>query len=94
MRQPDGHVGEHPSLRHNTLLADLEARGLADDVLVVVNLDPRHPQEGVTVIPAALGLPPAFTVRDLLADENHAWRIGLNYVRLDPGQSHVLHVRR
>jgi starch synthase (maltosyl-transferring) len=65
-----------------------------DDVLVVVNLDPRHPQEGVTVIPAALGLPPAFTVRDLIADESHAWRIGRNYVRLDPGQSHVLHVRR
>jgi len=65
-----------------------------DDVLVVVNLDPLHPQEGVTVIPAALGLPPAFTVRDLLADEDHAWRIGRNYVRLDPGQSHVLHVRR
>jgi len=65
-----------------------------DDLLVVVNLDPRHPQEGVTVIPAALGLPPAFTVRDLLADENHAWRIGRNYVRLGPGQSHVLHVRR
>jgi starch synthase (maltosyl-transferring) len=65
-----------------------------DDVLVVVNLDPRHPQEGVTVIPAALGLPPAFSVRDLLADEDHAWRIGRNYVRLEPGQSHVLHVRR
>jgi starch synthase (maltosyl-transferring) len=64
------------------------------DVLVVVNLDPRHSQEGVTVIPAALGLPPAFTVRDLLTDENHAWRIGRNYVRLAPGQSHVLHVRR
>jgi len=46
------------------------------------------------VIPAALGLPPAFTVRDLLADENHAWRIGRNYVRLGPGQSHILHVRR
>ena len=65
-----------------------------DDLLVVVNLDPRHPQEGVTVIPAALGLPPAFTVRDLLADENHAWRIGRNYVRLGPGQSHVLHIQR
>ena len=65
-----------------------------DDVLVVVNLDPRHPQEGVAVIPAALGLPPAFTVRDLLADEDHAWRIGRNYVRLEPGQSHVLHLRR
>jgi starch synthase (maltosyl-transferring) len=65
-----------------------------DDVLVVVNLDPRGAQEGVTVVPAALGLPPAFTVRDLLADEDHPWRIGRNYVRLEPGQSHVLHVRR
>jgi starch synthase (maltosyl-transferring) len=65
-----------------------------DDVLVVVNLDPRHEQEGVTVIPAALGLPPAFAVRDLLADEDFSWRIGRNYVRLEPGQSHVLHVRK
>src|SRR3954453_20456314 len=65
-----------------------------DDVLVVVNLDPRSPQEGVAVIPAALGLPPAFIVRDLLRDEDYAWRIGRNYVRLEPGQSHVLHVGR
>ena len=65
-----------------------------DDVLVVVNLDPRDAQEGVTVVPAALGLPPAFTVRDLLADEDHAWRIGRNYVRLEPGKSHVLRVER
>src|SRR3954468_20310226 len=63
-----------------------------DDVLVVVNLDPRAPQEGVTVIPAALGLPPAFTARDLLAEEDYAWRIGRNYVRLPPGGAHVLHV--
>jgi starch synthase (maltosyl-transferring) len=65
-----------------------------DDVLAVVNLDPRHPQEGVAIVPAALGLPPAFTVRDLLADADFHWRIGRNYVRLEPGQSHVLHVQR
>jgi starch synthase (maltosyl-transferring) len=64
------------------------------EVLVVVNLDPRHPQEGVTVIPAALGLPPAFTVRDLLTGEEHAWRIGRNYVRLAPGGAHLLRVER
>jgi hypothetical protein len=44
------------------------------------------------VIPAALGLPPAFTVRDLLAEEDYAWRIGRNYVRLAPGAAHVLQV--
>jgi starch synthase (maltosyl-transferring) len=65
-----------------------------DDALVVVNLDPRHPQEGVAIVPAALGLPPAFTVRDLLAEGDFHWRIGRNYVRLEPGQSHILHVQR
>jgi starch synthase (maltosyl-transferring) len=65
-----------------------------DDVLVVVNLDPRHGQEGVAIVPAALGLPPAFTVRDLLAEEDFHWRIGRNYVRLEPGGAHVLHVQR
>jgi starch synthase (maltosyl-transferring) len=39
-----------------------------------------------------LGLPPAFTVEDLLTGERHPWRIGRNYVGLDPGRSHVLKV--
>ena len=65
-----------------------------DDVLVVVNLDPRAEQEGVAIVPAALGLPPAFAVRDLLAEADHHWRIGRNYVRLAPGQAHVLQVQR
>jgi starch synthase (maltosyl-transferring) len=65
-----------------------------DDALVVVNLDPRHAQEGVAIVPAALGLPPAFIVRDLLADQAFHWRIGRNYVRLEPGGAHVLHVQR
>ena len=57
-------------------------------------LDPRGAQEGVAIVPAALGLPPAFTVRDLLADDDYHWRIGRNYVRLPPGHAHVLHVQR
>jgi starch synthase (maltosyl-transferring) len=65
-----------------------------DDALVVVNIDPRHAQEGVAIVPAALGLPPAFIVRDLLADQVFHWRIGRNYVRLEPGGAHVLHVQR
>jgi starch synthase (maltosyl-transferring) len=91
---------EHAALRRleNVRFLETENEELIayakEDVLAVVNLDPRHEQEGVTVIPAALGLPPAFTVRDLLTGDDHAWRIGRNYVRLQPGGSHVLHVRR
>jgi starch synthase (maltosyl-transferring) len=64
----------------------------ASTVLVCVNLDPFGTQEGITVVPASLGLPPAFPVEDLLAGERHAWRIGRNYVRLEPGQAHLLRV--
>jgi starch synthase (maltosyl-transferring) len=63
-------------------------------VITVVNLDPHQPQEGVAVVPAHLGLAPSFTVHDLLSGERFAWRIGPNYVRLEPGvrQAHILAV--
>jgi starch synthase (maltosyl-transferring) len=69
-----------------------QSRGNA--VITVVNIDPHQAQEGVAVVPAALGLPPSFTVHDVLADERYQWRIGANYVRLEPGvrQAHVLRV--
>ena len=43
-----------------------------------------------------LGLPPTFTVHDLLSDERYQWRIGPNFVGLAPGvrQAHVLKVER
>ena len=63
-------------------------------MIVVVNIDPHQAQEGVAVVPAHLGLPPSFTVHDLLTDERYHWRIGPNYVRLEPGvrQAHVVRV--
>ncbi|HSC90084.1 MAG TPA: maltotransferase domain-containing protein [Gaiellaceae bacterium] len=61
-----------------------------DVVLTVVNLNPFEEREGVAVVPAWLGLPPAVPLRDLLADRVFTWHIGRNYVRLGPGQSHVL----
>ena len=33
-------------------------------------------------------------VRELLSDTEWTWRIGRNYVKLDPGKSHVLKVLR
>ena len=42
------------------------------------------------MIPAQLGLPPVFAVEDLLTGAHYDWRIGANYVRLEPGDSHIL----
>jgi starch synthase (maltosyl-transferring) len=63
-------------------------------VVVVVNLDPFEPREGIAIVPAATGLPPAYPVRDLLSAETFMWHIGRNYVGLGPGKSHVLRVER
>ena len=61
-------------------------------VLIVVNLDPFEWREGVAIVPAATGLPPAYPVQDLLTGETYFWHIGRNFVRLGPGQSHIFRV--
>jgi starch synthase (maltosyl-transferring) len=63
-------------------------------VIVVVNLDPHHAQEGVADVPAHLGLPDAFAGHDLIAGERFDWHVGRNFVRLGPPfrQAHVLRV--
>ena len=45
-------------------------------------------------IPAQLGLPPVFVVEDQITGDHYDWRIGANYVRLDPHgeQTHILKV--
>jgi starch synthase (maltosyl-transferring) len=60
-----------------------------DDLVVLVNIDPVEPRDGLAIIPAAFGLPPTFFARDLLGGERYRWTIGRNYVRLDPGQAHI-----
>jgi starch synthase (maltosyl-transferring) len=63
-------------------------------LIVAVNLDPHDAQEGVVVVPAHLGTPPAFVVRDELSGEKYDWRLGRNYVGLHPWgqQVHVMRV--
>jgi starch synthase (maltosyl-transferring) len=63
---------------------------LKDDVVCVVNIDPHAERDGLCIIPVALGWPPAFEVLDVLRDETFIWRAGRNYVKLGPGQAHVL----
>jgi starch synthase (maltosyl-transferring) len=95
---------EHPALQelsnitfldtaNDALIAYAKQTG-SDTVICVVNLDPHQRQEGITVIPASLGLPPTFSVHDQLSSEQFQWRIGANFVGLSPGlhQAHVLTV--
>ncbi|HEX3873821.1 MAG TPA: alpha-1,4-glucan--maltose-1-phosphate maltosyltransferase [Solirubrobacteraceae bacterium] len=67
-----------------------------ETLIIVVVLDPHNAQEGVTVVPHDSGLPPAFTATDLLSGESFDWRLGPNYVRLDPSRrvAHILEVVR
>ncbi|MGI8730405.1 MAG: alpha-1,4-glucan--maltose-1-phosphate maltosyltransferase [Solirubrobacteraceae bacterium] len=69
-------------------------RSEENTVICVVTLDPVNAQEGVVVVPYSLGLPPVFTVTDLLSAESFDWRMGRNFVRLDPYRvAHLLKVR-
>jgi starch synthase (maltosyl-transferring) len=93
---------ENPALQHlsNITFLETENEGLIayhkrwgdNVVIVVVCLDPHWPQEGVAVVPAWLGLPPAFAVEDMLDGQRYDWRLGRNFVRLGPGErmAHVL----
>ncbi len=62
-------------------------------IITVVTLDPVAAQEGIVVVPYGLGLAPVFTVTDLLSGESFDWRMGRNFVRLDPYRvAHLLRV--
>ena len=91
---------ENPAFQHVDNLTFLEtesehliayAKVTGDNaVATVVNLDPFEAHEGVAILPASLGLPPSLAAKELLTDEEFGWRTGRNYVRLEPGQSHVI----
>jgi starch synthase (maltosyl-transferring) len=61
-----------------------------DRLVVVVNLDPYEARVGAVDIPGDLGLRPGYTVRDGLSGSKWGWSVGRNYVRLEPGQAHIL----
>jgi starch synthase (maltosyl-transferring) len=88
-----------PALQHVENLRWLETENdqlvayAKDDVICVVNIDPFNMQEGVCVVPVALGYPPAFDAHELLSSQVFTWRAGRNYVRLLPGQAHIIKVQ-
>jgi starch synthase (maltosyl-transferring) len=71
----------------------------ADDILGIVNVDPRAAHDSMIEVPIAeMGIAPdeAYTVEDLLTGARYTWRGARNYVRLDPAQhpGHLLRVIR
>ena len=92
----------NPALQHldnvtfldtaNEALIAFAKRAAGNTVITVVNIDPHNNHEGLVVVPAHLGLPPVFPVRDLLDDGRYEWRLGGNYVKLAPGRAHVARV--
>ncbi|HVP01823.1 MAG TPA: alpha-1,4-glucan--maltose-1-phosphate maltosyltransferase [Solirubrobacteraceae bacterium] len=79
---------------HNDSLLAYAKREGSNLVVVVVNLDPHTPQEGLVTVPYELGTAPTLHVTDLLDGVGHHWRLGGNYVRLDPTErpAHVMRV--
>jgi starch synthase (maltosyl-transferring) len=78
----------------NEQLIAFAKRAGGNVLLVCVNLDARAEHEGVLTVPVWLGLPPAYSATELLTDLEFHWRIGRNYVRLGPGQAHVMEVQQ
>jgi starch synthase (maltosyl-transferring) len=78
----------------NEALIAYAKHSAGNTIITVVSVDPYQVQEGLAIVPANLGLPPSFTAHDLLTDERYQWRIGPNYVRLEPGvrQAHIVRV--
>jgi starch synthase (maltosyl-transferring) len=79
---------------HNDALIAYAKRHDNNVVITVVNIDPYNAQEGLVDVPWDLGVPPAFTVTDLLDLARYDWHMGGNYVRLAPYEraGHVLRV--
>jgi len=71
----------------------------ANQILVVVTLDPHHPQSGWVELPLdelALDARESFQVHDLLSDARYLWHGARSFVALDPGvvPAHVFRLRR
>jgi starch synthase (maltosyl-transferring) len=98
---------EHPALQHDRTLCfhPMENDQMiaysktvpdgSDPVVVIVNLDPEHPQSGwVDLRMPELGMAwdAPFVARDLLAGGSFSWTGARNFIELHPGHQpgHVL----
>jgi starch synthase (maltosyl-transferring) len=95
--QTFGNLEFHTSDNDNILFYSRTSWG--NDLLIAVNLDPHHVQDGTVRVPASrlgLGDDQEYSVVDLLTDQRYTWRGSSNYVRLDPAVcvGHVLRIER
>ena len=87
-------------IKNDSMLCVSRVNQARDDaLLVVVNLDPYHPQEGTIWLDLeGLGIPAdvPFEAHDELTGTTYVWQGPESYVRLDPAQqsAHVLHLRQ
>jgi len=70
-----------------------------NDLLVVINVDPKHPQAGTVEAPIdtlGLGADTPYVVEDLLTGDRYTWKGSANFVSLDPAQrvGHVFRIVR
>ena len=89
----------HPVDNEQLIAYSKTSEDAANVVVVVVNLDPHHPQSGwLEIPPESFGLDPhaPYQVHDLLSDARFFWSGPRNYVTLDPAAvpAHVLRLRR
>ena len=101
---------EHPALQQDRTLRFLAtdnqmllayaktALGGSDQIVTIVNLDPRWRQSGWVEVPVE-PVPgnPSYPVQDLLTGSSYTWRSdGWNYVELDPSvqPAHIMNVER
>ncbi|UCF91244.1 MAG: alpha-1,4-glucan--maltose-1-phosphate maltosyltransferase [Desulfobacterales bacterium] len=97
--QNDGSLRFHPVDNEQLICFSKHTEDLADIVLVVVNLDPRHTHTGWLELPLAeLGLDPhqPYQMHDLLSDARYLWYSGRNYLEVNPHvvPAHIFRLRR
>jgi len=97
--QRDGNLRFHAVDNDQLLCYSRQSEDQQNTVVVVVNLDPYHPQSGWVELPIdELSLPPdhPYQVHDLLGDARYLWEGRRNYVQLIPdvAPAHVFLLRR
>ena len=97
--QSDRNLRFHPVDNPELICFSKHTDDLSNVILVVVNLNPQHPQSGWLDFPLEdfkLNPSQAYQLHDLLTDAHYVWRGGHDFVQLDPAHmpAHIFCVRR